>query len=253
MNLPGHQYATANVSARVWNYWQGGKDNYEDDRIVGDKLTLKFPQLLDMALAAKMFTRRVVSYLTSQGIDQFIDIGCGFPPPGEAIHQLAPGAHVVYVDNDPTVITHARARLKPGGTVVDADLRDVRQIQLEASKVLDLSRPTAVLYKAVLPHILEHAQALAAVRYMTEALAPGSYVVITHESADEDPRLVNAMEQYAELGGPMLRERTKEEILEFVAGLQMVEPGIVPTSQWRPMPTRWKLRLVPQYAVVALK
>ena len=206
----------------MWNYLQGGKDNYQVDRTTGDKLIFKFPRLSDMALAAKMFTQRVVRYLTDQGIDQLIDIGCGFPPDNEAIRRLAPGAHIVYVDNDPTVIAYAQAGLK-SGTAVKADLRDVHQILLQAGEALDLSRPTALLYKAVLPYILDHAQALAAMRSMTEALAPGSYVVITRESADEDPCLVNAMEWYAKLGGPELKERTKEEILEFVAGLQVAE------------------------------
>lgn len=214
-------------SARVWNYWQGGKDNYEADRAIGDWIARNCPLIVEMAHEAQGFTTRAVHYLACEGIEQYIDIGCGIPA-GPAIHEMAgTAARAVYVDVDPIVLAHARALLATDErvAVVEADLRDVDTILSTARGVLDLTQPVAVLYRAVLPHIVSDLAALDAVQSMMTALPSGSHLVIAHDTADEHPEIATAMKALADQGGPELTPRSRAQVEALADGMLIVPQG----------------------------
>jgi len=231
-------------SARWWNYLLGGKDNYAADRAVGDAVVAQMPEIRDMALAGRGFLERAVTYLAGEaGIRQFLDLGTGLPTAGnthEVAQHVAPEAKIVYVDNDPLVLVHARALLtsNPEGVTdyIDADVRDPGKILQLAAATLDFSQPIAVLMVGILGHIRDDNQPSPAqiVAAFVDAVPAGSYLAINDSVITA--KTAEAIETARDAGGDY-NLRTVDEITEFFAGLEVVEPGVVSTPLWRPKPT----------------
>jgi O-methyltransferase involved in polyketide biosynthesis len=230
-------------SARIWNYWLGGKDNFAADRAVGEQVRAMFPQIAAVARAQRDFLARAVSYLAGPaGIRQFLDVGTGLPS-AEATHEVAQrvaaGCRVVYVDNDPVVAVHARALLTggPGGATafVRADLRDTAGILAAAAQSLDLTQPVALLLLGILGHVADHGEAVAIVRELLAGLAAGSYLVVA-DGADTSEAGNQAQARYNQQAPVPYHLRSPGQIAAFFGGLQLVEPGVVSCSQWRPDP-----------------
>jgi S-adenosyl methyltransferase len=228
--------------ARVYDYWLGGKDNFAADREAGDEALQAYPDLVSSVRANRAFLARGVRYLAEAGIRQFLDIGTGIPSANnthEVAQRVAPGSRVVYVDNDPIVLAHARALLvgSPEGATdyLDADLRDTAKILEHAASVLDFSRPVAVMLVAVLHLIGPDDDPYGIVRQLMAAAPPGSYLLLSHVASDIEP------EKMAEMGkrlNRLLAQRgwyhNQAEVGTFFTGLDLVEPGIVPVQRWRP-------------------
>jgi hypothetical protein len=232
--------ATVPTAARMYDYWLGGHDNFAADRIAALKVTERTPGVAEAARANRAFLGRAVRYLAGEaGIRQFLDLGTGLPTKGN-VHQIAqaitPGAHVVYVDNDPMVFAHARALKTGDGTaVIHADLRDPDTIlsHPETRRLIDLSKPLAILFVSVL-HFVPDPGAHEAVAAFASAAAPGSHLVLSHGYHNQDPQASAATTTvYASTTSPVT-QRTPEEILTFFDGLEILEPGLVPVQQWRP-------------------
>ena len=230
-------------SARIWNYWLGGKDNFPVDRQAGEQTIAVLPEIVDIARASRQFLMRVVQYLAGEaGIRQFLDVGTGLPTVNnthEVAQQVAPESRVVYVDNDPLVLAHARALLtsSPEGATdyIEADARDVDAILERASATLDLSKPTAVTMLGILPFIGDDGEARAIVTRLLAALPAGSYLAITHSTSEvSGERVIEAVRQWNEVAPTPYTLRTPEQIAAFFAGLELIEPGIVSCPEWRP-------------------
>jgi S-adenosyl methyltransferase len=229
--------------ARVYDYWLGGKDNFAADRAAGEQAIQAYPDIVYSVRANRAFLARTVRYLAGEaGIRQFLDIGTGIPTANnthEVAQEVAPGSTVVYVDNDPVVLTHARALLvsgKQGHTnYIDADLRDTGRILAEAGLTLDFSRPVAIMLMAILQHIDEAEDPYAIVNSLLAAVPPGSYLAISHPAADIE---TEAMAQMAERLNKLMAEkvtfRTGPQVARFFDGLELVEPGMVRVQEWRP-------------------
>ena len=229
--------------ARVYDYWLGGKDNFSADRVAGDQAIQAYPDIVYSVRANRAFLARTVRYLAGEaGIRQFLDIGTGIPTANnthEVAQDVAPGSNVVYVDNDPVVLTHARALLVSGGqghtNYIDADLRDTGRILAEAALTLDFSRPVAIMLMAILQHIDEAEDPYAIVDSLLAAVPPGSYLAISHPAADIE---TEAMAQMAERLNKLMAEkvtfRTRPQVARFFEGLELVEPGMVRVQEWRP-------------------
>jgi len=230
-------------SARVWNYWLGGKDHYPVDREVGDRVAQSYPDIVLLARAARGFLTRAVTYLAADaGVRQFLDVGTGLPTVNnthEVAQSIAPESRVVYADNDPLVLAHARALLtsKPEGVTdyVDADLRDPSKILKEAARTLDFSEPIAISLIAILHHITDFDEARSIVSRLMEAVPSGSYLIASHstnviygEVSDE------AVGRWNKFGKPPVILRSPEQIAQFFAGLEVLDPGVVSTPRWRP-------------------
>ena len=230
--------------ARVYAYWLGGKDHYLADRHAAEEVIRRRPQVVEGARANRAFLSRVIRFLAAEcGIRQFLDIGIGLPAPNST-HQVAqavaPECRVVYVDNDPLVLVHARALListRQGSCdYLEADLRDAPTILAGAAETLDLTRPTAVLLLAVLHFITDTDGPAAIVAALAQQLAPGSFVVISHLTGDFAPGPVLAgVEAYNTLVPTTLVPRTHSQVSALFAGLPMVPPGVVPLTEWRPV------------------
>ncbi|MEU1865523.1 SAM-dependent methyltransferase [Streptomyces gardneri] len=231
-------------NARVWNYWLGGKDNYPVDRAVGDQVTAFYPSIGEVARADRAFLGRVVTHLAADaGVRQFLDIGTGLPTADnthEVAQRVAADSRIVYVDNDPIVLTHARALLTsaPEGVTeyVDADARDPETILAAAGETLDLSRPVAVLMLGILNFVLDTGEARAIVKTLMDALPSGSYLVLTHPTLD--PELGGegnkaAMAFWNENATPPITARSRAEFTSFLDGLDLLEPGIASCGRWR--------------------
>jgi trans-aconitate methyltransferase len=229
--------------ARVYDYWLGGKDNYQADREAADLAATANPNILPGVRANRAFLRRAVEYLAGQaGIRQFLDIGTGLPT-NENTHQiaqrLAPESRIVYVDNDPIVLAHARALLtsSPQGTTayVEADARDTDTILAEAARVLDFSQPIAVMTLLVLQYIPDADHPGQLVRRLMDAMPPGSYLTVSDTTIDIDAERGAAVTQQlnARMGPTRLTMRTRAEIARYFDGLELVDPGLVPLPQWR--------------------
>jgi hypothetical protein len=236
---------TAAHPARVWDYWLGGKDNFAADREAGDRAMAAMPSVDTAARAGRAFLAAAVHYLAAgMGIRQFLDIGTGLPTASnthEVAQKVGPESRIVYVDNDPIVLTHARALLTSdarGQTAyVDADLRDTGKILEEASYVLDYSQPVAVMLLHVLHFIPDSDDPHGIVAKLMAAMPSGSYLVIAHTTADlGTPGLREAAERYNENSSVTVTLRSKPEIARFFDGLELVEPGITPVGVWRPGP-----------------
>jgi len=245
---PGHD-ATMSIDtsvahvARVYDYWLGGKDNFAADRRAGEQAIQAYPDIVYSVRANRAFLARTVRYLAAEaGIRQFLDIGTGIPTANnthEVAQSVAPGSNVVYVDNDPVVLTHARALLVSGDqghtNYIDADLRDTGRILAEAALTLDFSQPVAIMLMAILQHIDEAEDPNAIVSSLLAAVPPGSYLTISHPAAD---LAAQQMAQMAERLNKLMAEkvtfRTRAQVAPFFEGLAMVEPGLVRVQEWRP-------------------
>ncbi len=247
--------------ARVYNYWLGGKDNYEADRVAAEQAVEANPNILPGVRANRAFLRRAVEYLAGEaGIRQFLDIGTGLPT-AENTHEvaqaIAPDARIVYVDNDPIVLAHARALLTstPEGATayVEADVRDTGTILAEAAKVLDFSQPIAVMFLMILQYIPDEEQPQQIVARLMDALPPGSYLVHSDTTADIDTeRVATATARLnARLGPAQLHRRTREQVAAYFTGLDMVEPGLVLLPEWRALAN--PAHVIPCYAGVGRK
>ncbi len=248
-------------SARIWNYWLGGKDNYEVDRVAGDAFRKIFPGIETGARAARYFLARAVRHLAAEeGIRQFLDIGTGLPSVDnthEIAQRVAPDSRIVYVDNDPLVLAHARALLTstPEGVTnyVDADLRDPGTIVREAGKTLNFDQPIALMLMGILGHIEDYDEARSIVRRLVDALPSGSYLV-HYDSTDTSESYLKAIQQYNDGGSIPYILRSPEQIAGFFEGLELLEPGVASCSRWRPDAGAWGLPAeVHQYGGVARK
>jgi SAM-dependent methyltransferase len=230
--------------ARVYGYWLGGKDHYQADREAAEEVIRCCPQVVASARANRAFLARVVRYLATEcGIRQFIDIGPGLPAPGsthEIAQAIAPRSRIVYLDNDPLVLVHARALLtsSPQGSCdyIEADLRDTAAVLAGARQTLDLTRPAAVLLLAVLHFVPEDDNPAAIVAALSRQLAPGSYVAISHLTDDFAPGPVTAgVTAYNRLVPAAVIPRSHTQISALLGGLPLVPPGVVPLTEWRPI------------------
>ncbi|MER7168180.1 SAM-dependent methyltransferase [Micromonospora sp. NPDC000207] len=244
-------------NARVWNYWLGGKDNFESDRMVGERIRSMFPVIGEVARADRRFLARVVRHLAGDlGIRQFLDVGTGLPT-ADNTHQLAqaiaPECRVVYVDNDPMVLVHARALLtsSPEGATayLDADVHRPGRILSGARATLDLDRPVAVMMLGILNFVQDTEEAFDIVRRLMGAMPAGSHLVLTHPTLELGGAANEAaMAFWNEHAAPPIRARTGAEISRFFAGLHPVTPGLVSCARWRADEP-----VVPQYGAVARK
>jgi hypothetical protein len=232
-------------SARIWNYWLGGQDNFPVDRQVGDRLRGVYPAIVDLARSDREFLRRAVRWLAADaGIRQFLDIGSGLPA-AENTHQVAqrvaPDCRVVYVDNDPLVLAQARELLRsdPSGATgyVEGDFHAPAAILKAAQATLDFTRPVAFMLLGVLGHLGNDQEVSFVIRHLMRAAVPGSYLVIAHGSATS-PGLVAAAEQYAASGAEMYHLRSPQQVKRFFGGLELVPPGVVPVPEWDPGTSR---------------
>jgi hypothetical protein len=243
MDTPQPRIDTERVfSARVYNYWLGGKDNFAADRKYGDAVAETSPNIRIAAIENRRFLGRVVGVLAEAGIRQFLDIGTGLPTAGnthEVAQEIAPESRIVYVDNDPMVMVHARALLtsSPQGRTayLEGDLRDPDGI-LNAPGLrdtLDLTQPVALMMIAVL-HFAADDAAYPAVDALTKQLAPGSYVVISHATGDFwDPARVEEVNATNKAHKMEFWFRSQAQVARFFGEFPLIEPGIVPVSEWR--------------------
>jgi O-methyltransferase involved in polyketide biosynthesis len=232
-------------SARIWNYWLGGKDNYPVDRMAGEQTIAVLPEIVDIARASRAFLVRVVRYLAGDaGIRQFLDIGTGLPTVNnthDVAQAVAPESRVVYVDNDPLVLVHARALLKskPEGVTdyIEADARDVDTILERSAATLDLGRPVAITMLGILPFVGDDEEARSIVARLLAAVPAGSYLAVTHSTSEVGgERVVEAVRQWNQVAPTPYHLRSPEQIAAFFDGLELIEPGVVPCPRWRPDP-----------------
>lgn len=230
-------------TARVWNYWLGGKDNFAADREVGDAIWQMLPHVVVTAQADRGFLVRAVRFLAGEaGIGQFLDVGTGLPTANNT-HQVAqavaPASRIVYVDNDPLVLVHARALLTStaeGATdYIEADLREPEKILRAAADTLDLRRPVSLTLLGVLNFILDFDEAREIVKQLLAAVPSGSYLTIAHASNECFPEQAEVVRQFwNENAKPPIVFRNAREIATFFEGIELLEPGVVSCSRWRP-------------------
>ncbi|WP_433378610.1 SAM-dependent methyltransferase [Actinoplanes sp. CA-142083] len=239
--------ATVAHPARRYNYWLGGKDHYAADRESGDQLERMFPKVRLGALANRALLRRATRFLAAEaGIRQFLDIGTGLPTADnthEVAQSVAPESRVVYVDNDPMVMVHARALLtsSPEGrtSYIEADLNDPGAILADRTtrETLDFDQPIALMLIAVLHFIRGNGAAQPIVRELLEALPAGSFLVATHATSDfGTPEQQRLYQQLMDERKTDVWTRPRDEFAELFDGLELVAPGVVPASEWRPEP-----------------
>jgi hypothetical protein len=247
-------------SARIWNYWLGGKDHYEIDRLAGDQFSAIYPKIVDIARADRYFLGRVVRFLAGEaGVRQFLDVGTGLPTVDnthEVAQRVAPESRIVYVDNDPLVLAHARALLssRPEGTTnyVDANMGDPETVLREAAKWLDLTQPVALTLMGVLGHVVDYAEARSIVAGLLDGLPSGSYLAI-NDSINTSEALEEALRQYEASGAVPYGTRSLEQFAGFFDGLELVEPGVVLVTDWRPDPSPFPGPEIPQAGAVGRK
>jgi hypothetical protein len=239
---PAFDTSVAHV-ARVYNYWLGGKDNFAADRAAAEQAMAAYPDIALSARANRAFLRRVVNFLVGEaGIRQFLDIGTGIPSANnthEVAQSLAPDCRIVYVDNDPVVLAHARALLTstPEGVTdyIDADLRHADQILAGAANTLDFSQPVAIMLMAILQHLGAADEPYSVVAKLLSALPPGSYLALSHPAKDIEAAKMAAMaERLNQMMAEKVTFRGQSEVASFFDGLELVEPGMVNVPQWRP-------------------
>ena len=229
-------------SARVWNYWLGGKDNFAADRELGDQIMQVFPDIVDIAQQSRRFLTRAVRYLAGEvGIEQFLDIGTGLPSADnthEVAQRINPSARIVYVDNDPLVLVHARALLtsSPQGVTdyLDADVHDPDTTLRGATKILDFTKPIALMMLGILGNVEDYDQARTIVDRLVAALPSGSYLVVNDGTNVINPEARDQATRISIKAGTPYIARHPDQIAGFFHGLDLVEPGVVSSSQWRP-------------------
>jgi hypothetical protein len=246
MTAGGNRGFDARVAhpARVYDYWLGGKDNFEADRIAGEATIAAYPAIRASARANRAFLARSVRFLTAEaGVRQFLDIGTGLPTASnthEVAQSAAPESRIVYVDNDPLVLSHARALLtsSPGGVTayLDADLRDTDRILELAADTLDFSQPVAIMLLAILHYIPDLDQAQRIVARLVSAVPSGSYLTISHAASDISPEemaeMIRRMNEHLAEGNHV--GRPQDVVARFFADVDLVEPGVVKVTEWRP-------------------
>ena len=249
--------------ARVYDYWLGGKDNFAADRAFGDALDAVYPGIAATARANRAFLGRVVRFLAGEaGVSQFLDIGTGIPAPGsthEVAQEVRPDSRIVYVDNDPVVLSHARALLTgraPGTTdYLDADLHDPGRILREAARTLDFARPVGLLLLSLLHAFPDSDDPYGIVATLMDTLPSGSYLALTHWGAD--PASPAAETKVGELTREMSHQqynaRSQAEVGRFFDGLELIEPGLTRVQDWRPGPGKEPARDLVWWAGVARK
>ncbi|GAA1750463.1 SAM-dependent methyltransferase [Streptomonospora arabica] len=233
-------------TGRVWNYWLGGEDNFAADRELGDRIREFLPTVVELARADRDFLGRAVTHLVAEaGIRQCLDVGSGLPTADnthEVAQAAAPESRIVYVDNDPLIHAHARALLagtREGATdYVHADLREPAAVLKAASRTLDLSRPVALTMLGVVEHIPDDQHPYEIVGRLVEALPSGSYLVLAHDTSVVHGEVSEeAVRRWNESATPGITLRSPEQIRRFFTELEILEPGVVSTSRWRPAPT----------------
>ncbi|MET8547322.1 SAM-dependent methyltransferase [Micromonospora zamorensis] len=229
-------------AARIWNYWMGGKDNFQSDRAAGDAVAEVYPEIVLMAQQSRLFLVRAVRYLAAEaGIRQFLDIGTGLPTMQNthAVAQgVAPDSRIVYVDNDPMVLVHARALLASTTsegvtTYVPADYHDPEKILAEAAQTLDFDQPVAVMFMGVMGYEPDLSVVRSIVERTMDAMPSGSYLVFW-DGTNTSPAVVSGAERLAQSGGVPYILRSPEDLDSCFSGLTKVEPGLVPIPLWRP-------------------
>ena len=248
-------------SARVWNYWLGGKDNFAPDRELGEQIVQFFPDIRDIARESRRFLARAVRYLAAEaGIRQFLDIGTGLPT-ADNTHQVAqhinPESRIVYVDNDPLVLVHARALLTgtPQGVTsyLDADVHDPDAILQGAKEILDFGEPIALMMLGILGNVVHYEQARSIVDQLVSALPAGSYLVVNDGTNVVNPEARDEATRISiKVGSPYIA-RHPDQIAAFFHGLDLVEPGVVSSSRWRPDPDNKDPAMVDVFCGMARK
>jgi O-methyltransferase involved in polyketide biosynthesis len=227
-------------SPRIWNYWLGGRDNYAVDREAGDQYREVFPGIADVARMSRAFLIRAVRYLAGEaGVRQFLDVGTGLPTADnthEVAQRVAPESRIVYADNDPLVLAHARALLssKPEGACeyLDADVRDPAAILAAAGGLLDFTQPVALMLMGIMGHFTDE-EAYPIVSRLLDGLPSGSHFAL-YDGADTNEAFSQAQQGYNESGAVPYHLRSPGQFARFFEGLELVEPGVVPVPQWRP-------------------
>ena len=237
------EYFQVPASARIWNYWLGGKDNYSVDREAGDAYLAIYPAIRTVARQSRQFLIRSVRYLAGEaGIRQFLDIGTGLPAmqnTHEVAQAVVPGSRIVYVDNDPVVLAHARAILHnraPGvGPVdyIDADVHDPELIVAETRGLLNLDEPVSVMFLGILGHVADLGEARSIGSRVMDAMPSGSYLTI-YDGTSTSAAFVEAEKTYDDTGAVPYVLRSPEQVAGFFDGLELIEPGVVSISLWRP-------------------
>jgi SAM-dependent methyltransferase len=239
---PAFDTSVAHI-ARVYDYWLGGKDNFAADRAAAEQAIAAYPDIVFSVRANRAFLARAVRYLAGEaGIGQFLDIGTGIPASNnthEVAQSVAPESRVVYVDNDPVVLAHARALLTSGPhgvtSYLDADLRDTQRVLTAAAETLDFSRPVAVMLMAILQHVDNAENPYGIVATLLDALPPGSHLALSHPGADIEAEAQGKLaERLNQTMAEKVTMRDRAQVLRFFDGLELVEPGLVRVPQWRP-------------------
>jgi hypothetical protein len=248
--------------ARIYDYWLGGKDNFAVDREAAEAMIQNYPDIVTGVRKNRAFLGRAVHYLAAEaGIRQFLDIGTGLPSSNnthEVAQQAAPESRIVYVDNDPIVLSHAQALLastREGACAyVDADLRDVATILKEAAATLDFTQPVAVSLIMILQFIPDEDDPWQVVRALMDAVPPGSSLTVAHPASDVDLGLGPAFRQLNTRMGPtQVKARSHEQVTRFFDGLDLIDPGLVQLDRWRPGPGADTTRPLAAYGGVARK
>ncbi|BCJ46330.1 hypothetical protein GCM10010168_59690 [Actinoplanes ianthinogenes] len=247
-------------TARIWNYLLGGKDNFEADRAVGDQIIASLPHFRTHARLSRQYLVRAVRYLASEaGVRQFLDIGTGLPT-ADNTHEVAqaadPAARIVYVDSDPLVLAHARALLTstPEGATayLDADLREPGEILKRAQETLTFDEPVALMLMGILGHIEDDAEAKRIIDALLAPLPSGSYLAM-YDGSDTDPDVREAARIWNLSAEPKYHLRSPERIAALFDGLELVEPGVVSVTRWRPDPGAADAAEISQYCAVGRK
>jgi len=229
--------------ARIQDYWLGGKDHFEADRIAGDEAIAQLPDMVASVRNTRAFLGRTVRFLARErGIRQFLDVGTGIPTAAnthEVAQHVAPESRIVYVDNDPMVLAHARALLTStdGGkcSYIDADIRDPDKILADAAEVIDFTRPVAVVLMAVLQFVPDVDDPYGLVRRLMAVVPGGSYLVISHPASDIQAAAMAGMAtRLNQVMAQQVKPRSKAEVTAFFDGLDLVEPGVIRCPEWRP-------------------
>jgi O-methyltransferase involved in polyketide biosynthesis len=231
-------------SARIWNYWLGGKDHHPVDAAAGDAYAAVFPGIVTIARASRAFLGRAIRHLVREaGIRQFLDVGSGLPTVAnthEVAQRHAPESRIVYVDDDPLVLAHARPLLTStpeGATAYEAiSLFEPERILEAAARTLDPARPTALILSGVLGHVADHDQARDLVSRLLAGLPSGSHLCVNDGSRGTDPAYEQAQDAYNETGAVPYFLRPADRIAAYFEGLELVDPGVVSVPLWRPDP-----------------
>lgn len=228
--------------ARMYDYALGGKDNYAVDRAAIEKLFQMSPENRYVPRANRRFLGRAMRFVAGQGIKQFLDLGAGFPSQGnvhEVAGQVSPDAHVVYVDDDPVVVNHARALLATDRSitaVIQSDLRDAGKVfaDPDVGRLIDLSQPVAILFVSVLHGVPDKDDPWGVVQAFASRMVPGSYLIVSHLTRDGHPADVVGQKEkvFAESDTPFVY-RSRADILRFFDGFELAEPGLTHVTRWR--------------------